>query len=123
MPDGPSTVRQRRGRRAERSGRAAEATVRRCYEANGGKVVAERWRRREGEIDLIVQMPSALVFVEVKSGLYAAHAIGERQWSRLEAAATRYMLEHTTGDEVVRFDVALVAPDGTVEIIENARVN
>ena len=116
-----SESRRRRGMRAARSGRAAEATARRHYEAQGAVILAERWRRREGELDLVVQMPDALVFVEVKSGRHAAWAITPRQWARLEAAASRYILEAQTGEVPMRFDAALVAADGTLEIIENAR--
>jgi putative endonuclease len=116
-----ATARQARGLAAHRAGCAAEEATARLYAARGSTVVARRWRRREGEIDLIVRDGDALAFVEVKSGRFAAEAIGGRQWARLEAAALRYMLENETGETPARFDAALVGPDGAVSVIENAR--
>jgi putative endonuclease len=117
-----AATRRRRGVRAERQGRAAEAAARRHYVAMGATVLAERWRAPEGEIDLVARMGDTVIFVEVKSGRWAPHAISERQWRRLEGAASRYMLQFATGSVFARFDVALVASDGSLEIIENARV-
>jgi putative endonuclease len=114
-------ARQMRGRAACRAGAAAEDVAASRYGREGGRIEARRWRCREGEIDLVVQMPDCLVFVEVKSGRNAAEAISERQWRRLEAAALRYTVEHETGDTCLRFDAALVGPDGAVSIVENAR--
>jgi putative endonuclease len=110
-----------RGRRAHLSGLAAEEAVARAYEAAGGRVEARRWRAPEGELDLVVRTPEALVFVEVKAGRNAPEAISARQWMRLEAAAARYMLAHPTGDGAVRFDAAFLGPDGSVRVVENAR--
>lgn len=93
----------------------------RHYESLGGIVVARRWRCAEGEIDLVVTLPDTVVFVEVKSGRHAAEAISERQWSRLEAAALRYTLSVETGAAMLRFDAALLGPDGVLDIVENAR--
>jgi putative endonuclease len=113
------------GRRNHRAGLAAEETVARHYAARGGEVLERRWRCPEGEIDLIVQMPDALAFVEVKSGRAALtrDCITAAQWSRLEATALRYMVAAETGQATVRFDAAFVGPDGAVEIVENARTS
>lgn len=110
-----------RGLAAWQAGLAAEEAVSRRYGADGARIEARRWRCREGEIDLVVRQPDCLVFVEVKCGRHAAEAISERQWRRLEAAALRYTVEHATGDTCLRFDAALVGPDGAVSIVENAR--
>lgn len=115
-----------RGRAAHQSGLAAEETVARFYEARGGVVLARRWRPprgQGGEIDLVVRTPEALVFVEVKAGRAAAarDAITARQWARLEAAASLYIVSHETGDAAFRFDAAFVRPDGAVDLVENAR--
>jgi putative endonuclease len=111
-----------RGRVAHRAGVAAEDAAARAYERRGARVLARRWRRSEGEIDLVVAEPDGgIAFVEVKAGRRAAEAISARQWARLEAAALRYIVEHRTGDAPVRFDAALVAADGAVTVVENAR--
>lgn len=121
-----------RGRMAHLSGRAAEEQAARLYEAQGGCVLAQRWRperaaAREGagEIDLVVALGGALVFVEVKAGRAAAarrDLISARQWARLEAAAQAYMIAEQTGERPVRFDAVFVGPDGAAHLVENARI-
>ena len=99
---------------------AEEATARR-YCAAGGRVLAERWRKPEGELDLVVAMPGEIVFVEVKARRgFAADAVTPRQWARIGAAASRYLAEMTDGTTPCRFDLVLVDRQGRTEIIENA---
>ncbi|HUF55838.1 MAG TPA: YraN family protein [Thermohalobaculum sp.] len=119
--------RQVRGRRALRAGAAAEDAAARRYEAMGGRVLARRWRAPEGELDLVVLQGGVLVFVEVKLRrvLHGDDPVGEAQWRRLEAAASRYMMGHgelTGAARGCRFDLALAGPDGSLEVIENARM-
>ncbi|MGF1658792.1 MAG: YraN family protein [Rubrimonas sp.] len=126
------TSAERRGRAAHLAGLAAEEIAARLYAAEGGAVLAQRWRpdrasAREGagEIDLVVALAGALVFVEVKAGRSAAlrrDAISPRQWARLEAAAQAYMLAHQTGACPVRFDAVFIGPDGAAHRVENARI-
>jgi len=104
------------------SGVAAEETAARSYEAQGGRVRAARWRRREGELDLVVEMASEIVFVEVKArARFGAEAVSARQWARIGAAASRWLAEETDGRLPCRFDLAVVDAAGRVERIENAR--
>lgn len=104
------------------SGLAAEASAARRYRAEGGRVRASRWRCPEGELDLVVEMPGEIVFVEVKARRRnAAEAVSARQWARIGAAASRYLAEHTDGATPCRFDLALVDGQGRLERIENAR--
>jgi putative endonuclease len=120
-------ARVRRGRAAHRAGLSAEDAAARQYAAKGGEIAGRRVRTPHGELDLIVRFPGLVVFVEVKSRknqAIAAHSVSEIQWRRLEAAALHYMmsLEQKPGsDPVFRFDVALAASDGSIEIVENAR--
>ena len=75
---------------AHHSGVAAEEAAARLYRAEGGSVRAARWRCPEGEIDLVVELPSEIVFVEVKARRrHAADAVTPRQWARIGAAASR----------------------------------
>ena len=109
--------------RAHFTGLLAEDCAARRYEAEGGQVRAARWRCPEGELDLVVELPDELVFVEVKarrSGAAAAVSVSARQWARIGAAATRYLAEHTDGTVPCRFDLVLVDRDGRLERIENA---
>ena len=119
-------TRQRQGRRNLYSGAAAEEIAARHYEGRGGTVLARRWRAPEGELDLVVRLDGVLVFVEVKRRrvLHADDPVGPAQWRRLEAAATRYMMAHgdaTGATRGCRFDLAFAGPDGSLEVIENAR--
>jgi putative endonuclease len=84
-------------------------------------VLAERWRKPEGELDLVIGMPGEIVFVEVKARRgHAAEAVTPRQWARIGAAASRYLAEMTDGTTPCRFDLALVDRNGRTEVIENA---
>lgn len=125
----PSDRRRRAGRTATHTGRAAEEQVKRRYQKRGGVVLAERWRPGRdyggGEVDLIIDMGGVIAFVEVKARRTredAAYAVSPAQWRRLEAAALRFMMVAETGEADMRFDVALCGRDGTMEVIENARM-
>lgn len=104
------------------SGIAAEETAARAYRNDGGAVRAARWRCPEGELDLVVDLPGEIVFVEVKARRgHDAGAVSPRQWARIGAAASRYLAEETDGTRACRFDLALVDRFGRLERIENAR--
>jgi putative endonuclease len=111
--------RQARGAAAHRAGLAAEDAAARRYAGGGAEIVARRWRRREGEIDLVVRQGDALVFVEVKSGRHARESIDGRRLARLEAAASRYIAEDATVYSAYRFDAAFVDATGAVDVVEN----
>lgn len=113
-----------------RAGLAAEELAARHYEAGGGRILERRFRTPVGEIDLIVELPDCLVFVEVKyrKRFGPDSPIGERQWQRLIRAAEFYMASRANvagaGDAppACRFDAALAGPDGRLDVIENARM-
>jgi putative endonuclease len=111
-----------RGATAHFTGLAAEEAVACQYAAEGGRIRATRWRCPEGELDLVVELPDEIVFVEVKARrAHAAEAVTPRQWARIGAAAARYLAEATDGAVSCRFDLALVDRSGRMERIENAR--
>jgi putative endonuclease len=102
-------------------GCAAEDVAARSYCAEGGRVRTARWRCPEGELDLVVEMPDEIVFVEVKARRgHAADAVTPRQWARIGAAASRFLAENTDGTVPCRFDLALVDRAGRLERIANA---
>jgi putative endonuclease len=112
-----------RGFTAHFTGLAAEEAVACQYAAEGGRVRSTRWRCPEGELDLVIERPGEIVFVEVKARRTgAAEAVTPRQWARIGAAATRYLAEMTDGTTPCRFDLALVDRSGRMERIENAAV-
>lgn len=119
--------RKHRGRTAYQCGVAAEDAVARLYADRGSRVIAQRTRTPHGEIDLIVEDCGVLAFVEVKrrKSLNGWDSpVSCKQWHRLKNSALHYTLNvrgMTGAHPVLRFDLALVRPDGTVRIIENAR--
>ena len=48
-------------------GSEGEALAAQWYEAEGYEVLERNWRRREGEVDLIVRRGRTVVFCEVKN--------------------------------------------------------
>jgi putative endonuclease len=107
---------------AHLTGIAAEEAAARRYRAEGGRLRASRWRCPEGELDLVVEFPDLIVFVEVKARRRgAAEAVTPRQWARIGRAAARWLAESTDGATPCRFDLALFDRAGRVERIENAR--
>jgi len=123
-PDGPAAGRTRRGVRADRTGRDAEATARRLLAAEGWEILAERIRTPAGELDLVAERSGLLAFIEVKarpSFRDAAFALSARQQARLQAAAEAWMAQNPgRGAAGVRFDVILVAGDGAARRITDA---
>ena len=115
------------GHRRYATGLAAEAQVLRHYLKQGVEVVAQRWRGRGGEIDLIGRDEAGFVFVEVKAGRDLATAAGRltrRQMQRLVGAAEEFMSTVSGGlGNELRFDVALVDRQGRFDIIENALID
>jgi len=113
-----------RGRRAEAAGREAEAIAAIALEAEGWRVLARRIRTPAGELDLVAERDGLLAFVEVKaraSLAAAAAALGPRQRARLLAAAECWLAVHPGhGAAGMRFDVVIVAADGTVRRIADA---
>jgi len=77
-----------------------------------------------GELDLVVERAGLLAFVEVKarrSLREAAFALQPRQRARLVMAAECWLAENPDhGAAGMRFDVVVVAADGTVRRIADA---
>lgn len=111
------------GRQAYQDGRAAEDAVCRDYLSRGYSLVADRWRGRCGEIDLIFRRDTGYVFVEVKKAKsleIAATRLSERQLWRIARSAEDY-LANTLGAPwlPMRLDLAMVDRRGQVAVLEN----
>jgi putative endonuclease len=98
------------------------------YEAQGYEVLERNWRRREGEIDLIVRRGRTVAFGEVKTRSSdrfgtGAEAVLEAKQRRIRRLASRWLSELTpaSGRELVelRFDVVSIV-GGEIEVIEDA---
>jgi putative endonuclease len=121
---GQRTRRLVRGQRAEAAGRDAEGIAADALAREGWAVLARRARTPEGEIDLVAEREGLLAFVEVKarpSLTEAALALGARQRARLVAAAECWLAANPGhGPAGMRFDVVIVAADGTARRIADA---
>jgi putative endonuclease len=103
------------------AGKAAEDRVAELYERNGFEIVARRWRRRSGEIDLIARHGRKLYFIEVKKSRDWASAIArisQAQLDRIRMAATEFLAQDGYGLETeCRFDAALSDRHGRIKVI------
>ncbi len=91
------------------------------------KIVAQNYRTRQGEVDLIAQKDEFLVFVEVKTRNTAyfpiSNVITFSKQQKIIKAAKYFILKNNIIDKVCRFDVAIVTTDPkgyNIEYIENA---
>jgi putative endonuclease len=79
-------------------GDAGEQHARRLLEGDGYACLAEKWRCRAGELDLVMRRGEDLVFVEVKvrrgGVVEAEQAVTPAQQRRLLAAAQEYLVAH-----------------------------
>ncbi len=116
--------RRQTGKTAYFSGIAAETCVERHLTAHGRTICARRWRGSRGEIDLIAKADEGFIFIEVKKSRShdrAAARISRGQTQRIFASALEFVATQPQGQLTdLRFDVALVAETGEVEILENA---
>lgn len=94
----------------------AESLARSVLEERGWTTLAANVRRREGEIDLVMDDGEAVVFVEVRqrSGLAqggAAHSLGPAKQARLRRTALAWLAACGRHEDPVRFDAVLVEGD------------
>jgi len=121
-PDTPSG-----GHRAA-LGRAGEDLAAAWYEDHGYEVLERNWRRREGEVDLIVRKGRTVAFCEVKTRSTDAFGTGAEsvlpaKQHRIRRLASRWLAELTpaSGRTLVdlRFDVVDITA-GEVDVVEDA---
>lgn len=87
-------------------------------------IVADRWRGRGGEIDLVARDGDKVIFIEVKKSKTHAEAATRllpAQISRIFAAASEFLATEPKGQLTeTQFDVALVDEQGKIDLLENA---
>lgn len=101
-----------------------EGIAAKWYQAHGYEVLARNWRRREGEIDLILRQGSLYVFAEVKTRTsdafgVPAEAVNREKQARIHRLAARWLRESAPGPGDIRFDVVSIL-GGKVEVLEGA---
>jgi putative endonuclease len=109
-------------------GRRGEMLARDYLIQRGYLLLAENFRTRLGEIDLILRQGRTLVFVEVKTRRSIVHghpfeAVTPRKQAQLSRVALEYMGREGWHDRPARFDVVgiLITPEGErIELVQNA---
>jgi putative endonuclease len=101
-----------------------------CFELErrGYAILARRYRRRGGELDIIARDGPTVVFVEVKArGGHqfgdAAEAVTGLKRLRMKQLACDYLARHRLLDCPCRFDVVSIHMSGTeaaIEVYQNA---
>src|SRR5580700_9712946 len=91
-------------------------------ERRGYAIVARRYRRRRGELDIIARDGGTLVFVEVKSRGgrdfgQASEAVTRIKRRRIAALAFDYIVRHHVAECPCRFDVVSIHLDGGQPVI------
>ena len=97
-------------------GRSGERAAKKYLLSNGAKVLCENYRCPMGELDLIVEMDGAIVFVEVKARNTRRHgrpalAVDGKKQSHIARSAMWYLKKEKIRDCHIRFDVIEVLED------------
>ena len=109
-------------------GKIGEDLACRELERRGYAILARRYRRHGGEIDIVARDGATIVFVEVKAREDAAfgepaEAVTPLKQRRIVHAAMDFMVRHPRGECACRFDVVAVqvnAGEPRVEVFPNA---
>jgi putative endonuclease len=100
-------------RNAARLGRAGELAALVVLVVKGYRVRHRNWRGPVGELDLVVERGTTIVFVEVKtrsSGLFggAAAALGRSKQAAVARTAAAYLSRYGLWDRPCRFDLVAI---------------
>jgi len=114
----------------KRLGDFGERVAKAHLEANGYRIIATRFRVREGEIDIVAQRGDLAVFVEVKTRRgdalgSAAEAVDARKAQRLALVAEAFGQQHPELPPERRIDLIAIDLDAagrvlSLQHIENA---
>ena len=101
-------------------GQRGEALVADWYEHAGYEILDRNWRRRKGELDLILGRGRTVVFCEVKtrtSHRFGApiEAITRTKQQRIRVLAAKWLGESSLRGRELRFDVASVMVERNTE--------
>jgi len=108
-------------------GKEGELLVTRYLQKEGFTLIAQNYRKRFGEVDIIAHKDNILAFVEVKWRhnplVDPAELIGPSKQKKIVAIAKEFLSKHTYEDVVYRFDVALIEETNNsinLQYIDNA---
>ncbi len=128
MPRPPLELRRGGGLTRQSSGAWGEDLALRYLTRRGYRLVERNYRKRRGEIDLVVRNDETLVFVEVKLRRSTGcgdplEAVNARKQATLRSLAEQYLAENQPDFDTVRFDVVgiLAKSDGIrIDHVEDA---
>ena len=102
----------------QRSGNAAEALARQLMEREGLRLIAQNWRCKRGELDLVMLDRDTVVFVEVRYRRYSAwggalESVDLRKRQKLIRAAQLFLQQESRlAKHPCRFDVVALGQTG-----------
>ena len=104
-------------------GKIGEDLACRELERRGYAILAKRYRRRGGEIDIIARDGATIVFVEVKAREghdygEASEAVTRRKRSRMTELALDYLARNNLTKSPCRFDVVAIHVENELPVIE-----
>jgi len=115
---------RRKRQRAYAFGEASERAVAGFLRAGAYAVLARRARIARCEVDVIAVRDDIVAFVEVKArkhGMDGLEAVTPAKMKRLSRAANAWLAENEAFAHCsLRFDIALVGRDQSIEYLENA---
>jgi putative endonuclease len=126
VPDTSSRTNPRSANR--KKGDAGEFVAYDFLRSNGYRIVARKYRRRSGEIDLIGWDKDVLTFIEVKFRAHLEHgrpeeAVDFRKQKQISRVAKEYRITHRLHDINYRFDIVSIqgsGPDQSLRVIKDA---
>jgi putative endonuclease len=100
--------------RAQRVGRSGEAAAVSCLEEAGYRILERNYRSPFGEVDVVAEEGSVLVFVEVKCRSSLTYglprdAVTAAKRRKLARTASHYLMDRVALDRAFRADVVEVA--------------
>lgn len=112
-------------------GKNGEKAAESYLKKQGYRILKKNYRTPVGEIDIIAEHKSVLVFIEVKSRTSAAFehpfmAVTPRKQKKIAQTANYFLAKNTAGDREIRFDVVSVLPSNEkpgvleVEVLQDA---
>lgn len=111
-------------------GQNGEQAVAKYLEQQGFSIVAQNYRQRCGEIDIIAQQGELLCFVEIKTRTTEhfpiSQVVTKAKQQKIIKTAKWYILTNKVNNKILRFDVAIVTgivDDFTIRYLPNAFTN
>jgi putative endonuclease len=111
-------------RTSHRTGLIAERIAVWCLRAKGYRILAQRYKTRYGEIDIVARHKDTIVFIEVKARKLkndALESVTHKMKTRIERAALLYIAQHEYAQDMgVRFDFIALSPPFFFRHLDNA---